>query len=29
MPETSLIDDMIKQSDARARKMITDGNKRK
>lgn len=29
MPETSLIDEMIKQSDARARKMITDGNKRK
>ena len=29
MPETSLIDDMIKQSDTRARKMITDGNKRK
>ncbi|GFD77483.1 hypothetical protein KUL118_03450 [Tenacibaculum sp. KUL118] len=27
MPETSLIDDMIKQSDARARKMISDGSK--
>ncbi|MFZ8199872.1 TIGR03915 family putative DNA repair protein [Alteromonas portus] len=26
MPETTLIDDMIKQSDARARKMISDGN---
>jgi probable DNA metabolism protein len=28
MPETTLIDDMIKQSDARARKMIANGNKR-
>ena len=28
MPETSLIEDMIRQSDARARKMITDGNHR-
>ena len=28
MPETALIDDMIRNSDARARKMITDGNKR-
>ncbi|MDY6978083.1 MAG: TIGR03915 family putative DNA repair protein [Pseudomonadota bacterium] len=27
MPETSLIGDMIKQSDARARKMISDGKK--
>ena len=27
MPETSLIGDMIKHSDARARKMISDGNK--
>ncbi|WP_394221277.1 TIGR03915 family putative DNA repair protein [Alteromonas gracilis] len=28
MPETSLIDDMIRNSEARARKMITEGNKR-
>ncbi len=28
MPETALIDDMIRNSDARARKMIIDGNKR-
>ena len=28
MPETALIDDMIRNSDARARKMIVDGNKR-
>jgi hypothetical protein len=28
MPETALIDDMIRNSDARARKMIIEGNKR-